>query len=126
MALSTRLLSLLTLIENVMSNEPALVLTGPVERSVNFHKGLARMGLGDKGAVALQSYTLADGQICVKVVLSWAGTAETATSSIYPQENFDWYGAAQKIAQLWLTGPKSARATPILDRAPADQLAASA
>jgi hypothetical protein len=109
MALATRLLSLLTLIENVMKNEGAPGLGDVVERAVNFHKGLARMGFPGKGTVALQSYTLADGQICVKAVLSWSGCSETATTSIYPHDSFDWFAAAQKIAQIWIAGPAAGR-----------------
>jgi hypothetical protein len=107
MAMATRLLSLLTIIENVLRNEGAFALDGPIERTVNFHKGLARMNLSGKGAVALQSYTLADGQICVKALLSWTGSAETGATSIYPDDGFDWFGAAQKIAQIWIGGPSS-------------------
>ncbi len=105
---ATRLLSLLTLIEKVLMNELDPPLAGPVDRTVNFHKGLARIGLCDRGAVLLHSYTLADGQICVKAVVTWAGKQESATMSIYPGENFDWFTAAQKIAQGWIAGAQGA------------------
>lgn len=104
---ATRLLSFLSLVQNVLANEGAPEAGGTVLRTVNYHKGLARMTLGDKGSIALQSYTLADGQICVKVGLNWAAASTPGSDAIYPRENFDWLGAAHRIAQAWLAGPQA-------------------
>jgi hypothetical protein len=58
----------------------------------------------DSGSILLQNFTLADGQICVRAVFSWAGNASTATQSVYPRESFDWLAAADQLATAWLAG----------------------
>jgi hypothetical protein len=75
-------------------------------RTVNFNKGLARLVFNDgSGAILLQSFTLADGQICVKAMLEWAGASKPGVQSIYPNEDFNWSGAAHRIAEAWMDGP---------------------
>ena len=53
----------------------------------------------------LQSFTLADGQICVKAMLEWAGAAQPGVQAVYPTESFNWPGAACRIAEAWMDGP---------------------
>jgi hypothetical protein len=58
------------------------------------------------GAILLQSFTLADGQICVKAMLEWSGAVQPGVQAIYPKEDgFNWPGAACRIAEAWLDGP---------------------
>jgi hypothetical protein len=79
---------------------------------VSFHKGMARMNFADgSGSVMLQNFTLADGQICVRAVFTWADTAEAGTYSIFPRDSFDWTVAADQIAAAWLAGKPKPVAT---------------
>lgn len=105
--MAPRLLSLLTLIESSLSqNEAPSVAKGRPMRTVNFNKGLARLTFNDgSGSILLQSFTLADGQICVKAMLEWAGAAKPGVQSVYPKEEFNWLGAAHRIAEAWMDGP---------------------
>lgn len=65
------------------------------------------------GSVTLQNFTLADGQICVKAEYHWAQPDAMGSMAVYPTpENYDWFGAAVKIAQGWMSGPAS-NATPV-------------
>ena len=114
--MAPRLLTLLNQIEIALSNREAPAVSKPPLRSVNFHKGMARANFADgSGSILLQNFTLADGQICVRAVFSWEGSADTGSHSIYPRENFDWFTAADQIASAWLAGqpvvPSSAEAT---------------
>ncbi len=104
--MAPRLLSLLTLIESALSqNESPSVAKGRPMRTVNFHKGLARLSFNDgSGAILLQGFTLADGQICVKAMLEWAGASKPGVQSVYPKEDFNWSGAAHRIAEAWMDG----------------------
>jgi hypothetical protein len=110
--MAPRLLSLLTLIETSLSeHEAASVAKGRPGRTVNFHKGLARMSFNDgSGSILLQGFTLADGQICVKAMLEWAGAARSGVQSIYPKEGFNWAGAACRVAEAWMDGPPAEEA----------------
>lgn len=103
--MAPRLLTLLNLLETALANRGAHAVATPPLRTVSFHKGLARMNFtDDSGSILLQNFTLADGQICVRAVFSWAGNPETSSVSIYPREDFDWFGAADQIASAWLAG----------------------
>lgn len=53
----------------------------------------------------MQSFTLADGQICVKAMLEWAGIAQPGIQAVYPTDSFNWAGAACRIAEAWMDGP---------------------
>jgi hypothetical protein len=105
--MAPRLLSLLTLIESSLSqNEAPSVAKGRPARTVNFNKGLARLVFNDgSGSILLQSFTLADGQICVKAMLEWSGASKPGVQSIYPKEDYNWLGAACRIAEAWMDGP---------------------
>lgn len=104
-SMAPRLLTLLTQIENALSSQGSRAVASAATRSVNFHKGLARMNFSDgSGSILLQNFTLADGQICVRAVFSWEGSATTATQSVYPRESFDWLAAADQLATAWLAG----------------------
>jgi hypothetical protein len=105
--IAPRLLSLLTLIEECLVNQDADVIKKKgSQRLVNFHKGLCRLTFAENaGAIVLQSYVLADGQSCLKAVLSWQGSSQITYESVYPQGNFDWLTAADRIATAWVSGP---------------------
>jgi hypothetical protein len=105
--MAPRLLSLLTLIESSLSeHEAPSVSRGRPARTVNFHKGLARLSFNDgSGSILLQGFTLADGQICVKAILEWTGAGRPGVQSVYPKEGFNWAGAACRIAEAWMDGP---------------------
>ena len=102
-----RLLSLLTLIEECLINQDADVIKKKGrQRLVNFHKGLCRLTFGENaGSIVLQSFVLADGQSCLKAVLSWQGSSQVGYESVYPQGHFDWLTAADRIASAWVSGP---------------------
>lgn len=106
--MTTRLLSLLTSVERCLIDQGAQVLAKPAQRSVNYHKGLARLAFADGGAVSLQSFTLADGQICVKAALTWPQSDATVIHAIYPHDHgHDWEASADAIATVWMAGPAS-------------------
>ncbi len=105
--MAPRLLSLLSLIEASLSeHEAPSVARGRPTRTVNFHKGLARLTFNDNsGSILLQGFILADGQTCVKAVLEWAGAPKPGSQAVYPTEGFNWGGAACRIAEAWMDGP---------------------
>jgi hypothetical protein len=104
-SMAPRLLTLLNLIETALVNQGSSAVASPPARAISFHKGMARMSFTDgSGSIALQNFTLADGQICVRAILNWAESAESGTQSIYPREGFDWLGAADQIAGAWIAG----------------------
>ena len=103
---ATRLLSLLSAIESALAANECASARGRPQRFVNFQKGLARMTFADgSGAITLQSFTLADGQTCVKAEYVWAGNGKTGAAAVYPSgENFDWQGASFRLAEGWMDG----------------------
>lgn len=117
--MSTRLLSLLTEIENAIVANDASPENGTHETSrvINFKQGLARLALvvrssagatTARGAILLQNYSLADGSQCVKANLSWYGTESTAIYAIYGKAETNWKGEASQIAIKWLDGQVAA------------------
>jgi len=113
--MSTRLLSFLNDIENALRAGDAPVPGDGLEtaRSVNYHSGLARLAVSAKtdakvrqtlGAVLLQTFSLADGSLCLKVFLSWTGTRSEMIHAIYAKPGIDWKNEAQQVASLWLDG----------------------
>ncbi|MFT3783356.1 MAG: hypothetical protein QM790_15200 [Nibricoccus sp.] len=110
-----RLLTLLGLIETSLVNQGSRAVANPPSRAISFHKGVARMTFADgAGAIMLQNFTLADGQICVRAVFSWGAETEAGNYSIYPRDNFDWHAAADQIANAWLSGkPLPESSTPV-------------
>jgi hypothetical protein len=118
LSMATRLLSSLTQIEHAILKNSASN-NGPtweVSRMVNYHHGLARMTLTPpagsdpsqaRGAIFLQSYTLADGTLCFKVSLNWQGSDCFPVISIFTKPGLDWHAEAVRIAAAWLAGPTS-------------------
>lgn len=101
-----RLLSLLSSIESSLASHGSAAVSAPPLRSVNFQKGIARMTFVDgSGSITLQNFTLADGQICVKAEFCWSHSDSMGSYAVYPTpQDFDWFGAAVKIAQAWMNG----------------------
>jgi hypothetical protein len=102
--MSPRLLSLLSLIEAAFGDRmPAVGNT----RLADYRNGIARMTFtGGAGEIVLQNYLLADGQLCMRVLLRPAGQsvpAEVIETAIYPKQGFfDWSAEADRIVHLWL------------------------
>jgi hypothetical protein len=113
--MSTRLLSFLNDIEYSLRTGDAPVASDGLEtaRSVNYHSGLARLAVSARtdakvhqtlGAVLLQTFSLADGSLCLKVFLSWTGTRSEVIHAIYARPGIDWKTEAHRVASLWLDG----------------------
>ncbi len=108
--MTSRLLSLLTLVESALAQQSALPEAYRSARIVNFEKGLARLTLfGADGATPcgvfhVQSYVLANGEPCVKVIISWQDSSETTSVPIFPKAGCDWSVEATKLANIWLGG----------------------
>jgi hypothetical protein len=93
---SPRLLSLLSLIEAALSEGTA------VARAADYRKGLARMSFADGGSVAVQNFSMADGQLCLRLELRPAGAVKARETAIYPRPGtFDWSAEAERIAREW-------------------------
>jgi hypothetical protein len=119
--MSNRLLSLLTEIEHAVLAAEAAPAGGrwQTQRLINFNQGLARLTLAveaeadlaeTRGAILLQSFTLADGSLCLKANLSWTGTEHTSAYSIYAKPAIDWRNEASQIALKWLEGKPALQA----------------
>jgi hypothetical protein len=91
---------LLSLIEGALAT---LVPVGNVLRSANYRKGIARMRFDDgRGSIVLQNFSLADGQLCLRVELHRVGANVPGETAIYPQgARFDWEAEAARIAREW-------------------------
>ena len=110
-----RLLSLLADIEKAIrcSMPDSDGLTLESSRMVNFHTGLARLsfrargsgGQEPRGQLQLQHFNLADGRVCVKVHLGWAGSEAQRTIELYTLPGVEWSTEVQRIAEAWLDGP---------------------
>ena len=117
--MATRLLSFLTDIEKALAKESAANM-GPSwegQRMVNYRTGLARLTLtpapGSDASVAggtllVQSFNLADGSVCLKLVLGWTGSDVTVPLAVYAKPQVDWNRESRQIAATWLAGPPSA------------------
>ncbi|HEY9155896.1 MAG TPA: hypothetical protein VIM69_12240 [Opitutaceae bacterium] len=105
--MTSRLLSLLGQIEYAMKLNESPAVERPPERFVSYFKGIARASFCDgSGSICLHSFTLADGQVCVKAELNWTKPKASTTCAIYPnKENFDWQRASERIAETFLAGP---------------------
>ena len=119
--MSNRLLSLLTEIEHAVIAAEAAPAGGrwQTQRLINFNQGLARLTLAfsaeaelaeTRGAILLQSFTLADGSLCLKANLSWTGTEHASAYFIYAKPAIDWRNEASQIALKWLEGKPALRA----------------
>lgn len=114
--MSTRLLSFLTEIEQALTKE-SISNMGPTwefSRMVNYQHGLARMTVTPpagaepdqaRGAIFLQSFTLADGSLCLKASLNWVGSDNFPVYAVYSKPQLDWKSEASRIASAWLAGP---------------------
>lgn len=104
--LAPRLLSLLTLLEEELARRTSGPASHPGQRSVNYHKGLARISFGENvGAVQLQSHRLPEGQLCVNAALIWAHQETVGRVVLYPRgAGYDWRAAMAQVAQAWLAG----------------------
>lgn len=118
--MNTRLLSFLSDFENaLLADDPAPGDGGSWQsaRAVNYHLGLARLTLKvalpsgqieARGTVLIQSYSLADGTLCLKASLSWEGRDQAVQRSIYSKPGVDWKREARKVAAEWMAGPPAA------------------
>lgn len=110
--MTPRLLSFLNLIQDAIARQSDVKLEGT--RMVSFHKNIARFTMKDGGALQVQSFSLADGQACVKAALYWPGLPSPAFYAVYPtNEDFSWENAAEKVAQMWIEGPLAAGLNPL-------------
>jgi hypothetical protein len=111
-----RLLSFLSDIERAVLAESPVVDGGAWEstRMVNFHHNLARLTLKPRnpeevpfppGAIFLQAYALADGSLCLKASLNWAGSDAFPVISVYSTPQTNWKLESSRIASTWLEGP---------------------
>jgi len=109
-----RLLSFISAIERAVIAESPMVDGGAWETSriVNFYHGLARLTLLPRpgmetsgldtimsgGTIFLQTFTLADGAVCVKVSLGWKGSDALPVISVYSTPSSNWKLEASRIA----------------------------
>lgn len=110
-----RLLSFLSDIERaVIAGAPAGNNAWDATRMVNFHHGLARLtlkprspgqGIAAGGSIFLQSFTLADGSLCLKASLNWNGCEAVPVLAVYSTPTLNWKNEAGRIATGWLAGP---------------------
>lgn len=107
--MAPRLLSLLSKIESSLAEQRSPAVNQPVQRAVSYQKGLARMTFAAGGAITLQCFSLADGQMCIKAGLSWPGSDDTVVQAIYPHgKSHDWAASAESVALAWMAGPVTA------------------
>jgi len=109
-----RLLSFLADIERALIAESPAVEGGAWEsqRMVSFHHGLARLTLSPHqgvespgGSIFLQSFSLADGSLCLKASLNWKGSEAVQVVPVYSTPSLNWKLEASRIASTWLQGP---------------------
>lgn len=114
--LPMRLLSFLSDIERALQAESPAAEGGAWEttRMVNFHHGLARLTVTPRpgtelpcngGTVFLQSFSLADGSVCLKASLNWKGSTALPVIAVYSTPKLNWKLEASRIASAWLEGP---------------------
>jgi hypothetical protein len=110
-----RLLSFLTEIEKALVAESPALDGGAWEttRMVNFHHGLGRLTLTPRagnelpgGAVFVQAFMLADGSLCLKASLNWAGSNSFPVLAVYATPKMNWKLEASRIASAWIEGPR--------------------
>ena len=115
--MQTRLLAFLAEIErSIRAGKPVPRQGAAWEnlRSVNYRLGLARLALAARdpsgdltpiGTVLLQSFKLADGNVCLKASLAWQEGASESSHSIYAKPEVEWEAEAIRTAAAWLSGP---------------------
>ncbi|MBX7121609.1 MAG: hypothetical protein K1X42_05715 [Opitutaceae bacterium] len=107
--MAPRLLSILSQVQNALIEQGVAGAQHPIQRSVSYHKGLARMMLEAGGSISLQTYSLADGQTCVKASLMLPGRTDAVIHSIYPRgPTHDWRASAEGIALAWVAATQGA------------------
>lgn len=117
-----RILSFLSDIEHALVAEASMAGLGSFEifRMVNYHQGLGRMSLSErtaegalepKGDILLQSFSLADGSLCLKANLHWAGSEARTVMSVYSKPRMNWKAEAGMVASAWLSGPPAVALT---------------
>lgn len=118
-----RLLSFLADIERALIAESPAVEGGAWEsqRMVSFHHGLARLTLSLRqgsespgGSIFLQSFSLADGSLCLKASLNWKGSEALQVVPVYSTPGLDWKLEAARIASTWLQGPPAINTPTVL------------
>jgi hypothetical protein len=130
-----RLLSFLADIERALIAGSPAVEGGAWEsqRMVSFHHGLARLTLAPRaeiispgGSVFLQSFSLADGSLCLKASLTWKSSEALQVVPVYSTPNLNWKLEAARIATAWLQGPPAISAPAVLTDADLRPLTAAA
>ena len=103
------------------------------QRMVSFHHGLARLSLAARdgvelpgGSIFLQSFSLADGSLCLKASLSWKGSEAVQVVPVYSTPTLSWKHEASRIAHAWLQGPPAASAPALLTESDLRPLTAAA
>jgi hypothetical protein len=129
--MQTRLLAFLAQTERSIRTgkpEPRDGATWENLRSVNYGLGLARLALSARdslgvmtpmGAVLVQSFKLADGNVCLRANLTWQDAGAESSLSIYAKPAVEWEAEAGRVAASWLSGPAAKEAalhepTPLL------------
>ena len=117
--MQTRLLAFLAETERSIRAgrpEPQPGATWENSRSVNYRLGLARLSLWARaasgelsplGTVLLQSFKLADGNVCLKANLTWQEGGIEISHSIYAKPEVEWEAEAGRVAAFWVAGPAS-------------------
>ncbi|WP_404424012.1 hypothetical protein [Nibricoccus sp. IMCC34717] len=104
--MAPRLLSIITLLEGALRDREAPAMAQTPSRLISFHRGIGRLIFADKsGDIAIQTFSLADGQMCIKLQVRWTGTTATVTHALYPQGNFQWDERIGSVADSWCEGP---------------------
>jgi len=112
----TLLLFSLTQIENALQKELAAQNLPPctVTRLVNYHQRVARITLTPPpeadpslraGSIFLQTFSLADGSMCIKASLAWRGSEAFPAFPLYGAPDRNWSAEYALIAARWLAGP---------------------
>jgi hypothetical protein len=127
--MQTRLLAFLAETERSIRTgkpEPREGATWENLRSVNYRLGLARLALAARdtlgvmtpmGVVLLQSFKLADGNVCLRANLTWKEGDAESSLSIYAKPEVEWEAEASRVATSWLSGP-GAKETALQEPAP--------
>ena len=80
---------------------------------VHFQKGLARLTLSARaasgaivgGSILVQTFSLANGSLCLKASLNWNASSARSAIAVYPTPTLNWKVEASRIASAWLQGP---------------------
>jgi hypothetical protein len=117
-----QLLSFLTEIGDALIKQSVSDMgpTWDITRMVNYHHGLGRLTLTPpagadptqmRGTVFLQTYRLADSSLCLKANLSWQGSEQFSTITVYAKPGLKWRTETAQIASAWLAGPPASCVT---------------